>query len=137
VGQRTGHARCAAGAEACVIDTIELGRRIRSLREARGWSLNQMATRIRSGFQAGSYLSRLERGEKTLSLRYCESIADVTGASLHELLEGIDKLGRVPAAFEPDPFFEEISRLVHSISPAQRAVVIEVLRDLHANARRR
>lgn len=61
--------------------------RIRSLRKARGWSLDSLAER--AGISP-SQLSRIETGHRRLSLDQLTAIAESLGKSLDELVESPD-----------------------------------------------
>ncbi|MFE6906673.1 helix-turn-helix domain-containing protein [Streptomyces erythrochromogenes] len=61
--------------------------RIRSLRKARGWSLDNLAER--AGISP-SQLSRIETGHRRLSLDQLTAIAEALGKSLDELVESPD-----------------------------------------------
>ncbi|MFH8597515.1 helix-turn-helix domain-containing protein [Streptomyces rimosus] len=61
--------------------------RIRSLRKARGWSLDNLAER--AGISP-SQLSRIETGHRRLSLDQLTAIAAALGKSLDELVESPD-----------------------------------------------
>ncbi|MFC9434533.1 helix-turn-helix domain-containing protein [Nocardia sp. NPDC057030] len=68
------------------LDTV-VRMRIRSLRKARGWSLDNLAER--AGISA-SQLSRIETGHRRLSLDQLTAIAAALGKSLDELVESPD-----------------------------------------------
>lgn len=61
--------------------------RIRSLRKARGWSLDSLAERA---FMSPSNLSRIETGARTLSLHQLTSLARALNISLDQLTESED-----------------------------------------------
>ncbi|MFJ9033671.1 helix-turn-helix domain-containing protein [Streptomyces sp. NPDC102274] len=65
--------------------TIRL--RIRSLRKARGWSLDNLAERA---FLSPSTLSRIETGHRRISLDQLTSLARALGTSLDQLVESVD-----------------------------------------------
>ena len=66
------------------VDTemVALGKRIRSMREARGMGLNEFA-RLSGIDQA--YLSRAERGEKNVTLGFLVKVANTFGVGLRDL----------------------------------------------------
>ncbi|MFE2941855.1 helix-turn-helix domain-containing protein [Streptomyces sp. NPDC059255] len=66
--------------------------RIRSLRTARGWSLDNLAERV--GISP-SQLSRIETGHRRISLDQLTAIASALGTSLDQLVESPDDSGVV------------------------------------------
>lgn len=58
-------------------------RRLRSLREARGWSLDELANRAHIG---PSTISRIETGQRRLALDHLTSLARALDVSVDELL---------------------------------------------------
>ncbi len=65
----------------CDMDRIEIGKKIKMLRERKGWSQRQLATE--SG-QSPSYLPELERGEKCPTVEVLDNICFALGISLAE-----------------------------------------------------
>lgn len=65
--------------------TIRL--RIRGLRQARGWSLDNLAERA---FLSPSTLSRIETGHRRISLDQLIALARALGTSLDQLVESVD-----------------------------------------------
>jgi transcriptional regulator with XRE-family HTH domain len=61
--------------------------RIRSLRVARGWSLDELATR---SFLSPSTLSRIETGHRRIALDQLAPIARALGTTLDQLVESAD-----------------------------------------------
>jgi transcriptional regulator with XRE-family HTH domain/quercetin dioxygenase-like cupin family protein len=61
-------------------------KRIRGLRVAQGWSLDDLAARC---FLSPSSLSRIETGHRRISLDQLTSIARALGASLDQLVESV------------------------------------------------
>ncbi|MFC9860154.1 MULTISPECIES: helix-turn-helix domain-containing protein [unclassified Streptomyces] len=61
--------------------------RIRSLRQARGWSLDNLAERA---FLSPSTLSRIETGHRRISLDQLMALARALGTSLDQLVETVD-----------------------------------------------
>jgi transcriptional regulator with XRE-family HTH domain len=61
-------------------------RRIRGLRVARGWSLDDLAARC---FLSPSTLSRIETGHRRIALDQLAPIARVLGATLDQLVESV------------------------------------------------
>ena len=62
-------------------------RRIRSLRAARGWSLDELAARC---YLSPSTLSRIETGHRRIALDQLTPIARALGTSLDQLVEAAD-----------------------------------------------
>jgi transcriptional regulator with XRE-family HTH domain len=60
------------------------GEKLRTLRQRRGMSLRDLATRL--DFQSHAHLARIERGEKTPSADVILKIADVFQVSLDQLM---------------------------------------------------
>jgi transcriptional regulator with XRE-family HTH domain len=61
----------------------DVGRKIRELRRAKEWTLDELSSR--SGLSAG-FLSQVERGLSSLSIVSLERVCDALGVSLSELL---------------------------------------------------
>jgi transcriptional regulator with XRE-family HTH domain len=62
------------------------GRKLRKLRQQRGWTQVQVAERF--GLDR-SYLADVERGKRNISIVNLEIIADGFGLSLSKLLSGV------------------------------------------------
>jgi transcriptional regulator with XRE-family HTH domain len=62
-------------------------KRIRGLRVARGWSLDDMAARC---YLSPSTLSRIETGHRRIALDQLAPIARALGATLDQLVESVD-----------------------------------------------
>lgn len=62
-------------------------KRIRGLRTARGWSLDDLAARC---YLSPSTLSRIETGHRRIALDQLTPIARALGASLDQLVESVD-----------------------------------------------
>lgn len=67
---------------------LQLGRRIRSLREAQGISLRRFALMCSTSH---SYIGDVEKGRLNVGFDMLCSIADSLGMSVSELLEGVDQ----------------------------------------------
>ena len=63
-----------------------VGKRIRGLRVARGWSLDDLAARC---YLSPSTLSRIETGQRRISLDQLSSIARALGSTLDQLVESV------------------------------------------------
>lgn len=66
---------------------LQLGVRVRQLREARGWSQEGFA---HEGGLGRSFAGAIERGEKDVRLSTLRKLAKALGVSLSQLLKGID-----------------------------------------------
>jgi transcriptional regulator with XRE-family HTH domain len=66
---------------------VQLGKRVRRLREARGWSQEGFA---HEGSLGRSFAGAIERGEKDVRLSTLAKLARTLGVSLSQLLKGID-----------------------------------------------
>jgi transcriptional regulator with XRE-family HTH domain len=65
---------------------LQLGERVRQLREARGWSQEGFA---HEGGLGRSFAGAIERGEKDIRLSTLIQLARALGVSLSQLLKGI------------------------------------------------
>jgi transcriptional regulator with XRE-family HTH domain len=65
---------------------IRVGRKIRLLRESRGWTQQQLADMTEIG---RVHVSELENGKREAGLRMLERIAHTFGMNVTELLNGI------------------------------------------------
>ena len=65
---------------------LQLGERVRQLREARGWSQEGFA---HEGGLGRSFAGAIERGEKDIRLTTLIKLARALGVSLSQLLKGI------------------------------------------------
>lgn len=72
-----------AGSEA----QVQLGDRVRRLREERGWSQEGFA---HEGCLGRSFAGAIERGEKDVRLSTLIKLARALGVTLSQLLKGID-----------------------------------------------
>lgn len=63
------------------------GRAVRSRREERGWTLEQLGDRM--GRPDGKYLGEVERGFHSPTITTAKEIADALGVSLAELVAGL------------------------------------------------
>jgi transcriptional regulator with XRE-family HTH domain len=66
---------------------LQLGERVRRLREERGWSQESFA---HEGGLGRSFAGAIERGEKDVRLSTLAKLAKTLGVSLSQLLKGID-----------------------------------------------
>ena len=94
---------------------MDIGDRIRQLREAQGWTTNFLATRCGV---SQSFLRSVELGEKGISVEYLTLICDALNISLKEFFD-------VPTAQDtPD---EILHRRIQSLTPQQRAALAAFL----------
>ena len=94
---------------------MDIGGRIRQLREAQGWTTNFLATRCGV---SQSFLRSVELGEKGISVEYSTLICDALNISLKEFFD-------VPTAQDtPD---EILHRRIQSLTPQQRAALAAFL----------
>jgi len=66
------------------------GKRVRSIRQRKAWSLEELAER--AGMHV-TYLSSIERGHRNPTLNVIGSLASALGVSLSELLAGVEAGG--------------------------------------------
>ena len=94
---------------------MDIGGRIRQLRDAQGWTTNYLATRCGV---SQSFLRSVELGEKGISVEYLALICDALNISLKEFFD-------VPTAQDtPD---EILHRRIQSLTPQQRAALAAFL----------
>ncbi|WP_145311514.1 helix-turn-helix domain-containing protein [Gimesia fumaroli] len=65
---------------------VRFGQRVRELRKEQGYSQENFAYACELD---RTYVGGIERGERNLTIRKIEQIADTLGISLSELLEGV------------------------------------------------
>ena len=94
---------------------MDIGGRIRQLREAQGWTTNFLATRCGV---SQSFLRSVELGEKGISVEYLTLICDALNISLKEFFD-------VPTA--QDTTDEILRRRIQSLTPQQRAALAAFL----------
>ena len=94
---------------------MDIGGRIRQLREAQGWTTNFLATRCGV---SQSFLRSVELGEKGISVEYLTLICDALNISLKEFFA-------VPTA--QDTTDEILRRRIQSLTPQQRAALAAFL----------
>ena len=94
---------------------MDIGGRIRQLREAQGWTTNFLATRCGV---SQSFLRSVELGEKGISVEYLTLICDALNISLKEFFD-------VPT--DQDTPVEILHRRIQSLTPQQRAALAAFL----------
>jgi len=100
-----------------------VGQRVANARKDRGWTQEQLAEAI--GIEAVS-LSRLETGDRALSLSTLGHISDALGVGLADLLDEARPLPKPKHA--PDE--AELLRLFQRLHEGKRDIVLRLVRDL-------
>jgi transcriptional regulator with XRE-family HTH domain len=95
------------------------------VRKDRGWTQERLSEAI--GIEPVT-LSRLETGDRALSLSTLASIANVLQIPIADLLDVGKKLP-VP---KHDPELTELIRLFGTLTPSQRDVLLRLVRELAA-----
>lgn len=109
---------------------LELGARLRALREARGWTLAELAER--AGFGA-AYLSEIERGRKNVPVLSLSVIASALGLPLDETLRGVGEaphgasIARETVARLPQ-HVEALARDLAALPAGRRRAVLAAVR---------
>lgn len=101
----------------------EVGSRVGQARRDRGWTQEALAEAV--GVEPVT-LSRLETGDRALSLTMLSKIADVLAVGLGELL---DVQRQLPAA-TGTPEEVELARLFAGLAPSGRDLVLRLAREL-------
>lgn len=104
-----------------------IGRRVARVRKEHGWTQEALAEAV--GIEPVS-LSRLETGDRALSLSTLARIADVVGVGLGDLL---DTHRELPAA-KHDPDEAELLRAYSSLSRTRRQLLLRLARELSSTA---
>lgn len=100
-----------------------VGGRVAKARRDRGWTQETLAEAI--GIEPVT-LSRLETGDRALSLSTLSRITEILGVSLGDLL---DQQRELPVANQP-PDLAELSRLFATLAPARRDLLLRMAREL-------
>lgn len=100
-----------------------VGQRVANARKDRGWTQEALSEAI--GIEAVS-LSRLETGDRALSLSTLARIADALGVGLGDLLD----VQRDTPAPEHAPDEAELLRLYGKLPDNKRDIVLRLVRDL-------
>lgn len=106
-----------------------LGRRLRSLRDAKGWSLADMAKR--SGYERG-YIGEVERGKKNVPILTLRVLAEALGVTIETVLAGISK-GRHPkrpSVRAVPRHIEALANELGSLSLNQQRRILPAIRSL-------
>ncbi len=94
-----------------------IGIKIRAIRNARGWTQEQLGNKLEVSAQ---YISRIERGAGHLSLRKLYTIADALECSIYSILPSTQS--------ETGNFFsDELKYLLDHCSAEQKAHVISYI----------
>lgn len=92
---------------------LEIGKRIRQQRKARGLTQEKLAERLSTTMQ---YISRLERAKNNISIEYLYRIADVLDCSIYTLLPATHSAKR-------KFFSEELMFQLDHCSPKQKQFI--------------
>lgn len=101
----------------------QLGRRVSQLRRDRGITQAKLAAAI--GVETVS-LSRLETGERGLSLSTLAKVADKLGVSLGDIVDSARPLRPLDA----DPVLTQIAHTAEDLSAAGRAALLNMAHEL-------
>ena len=101
----------------------QVGRRVGQARRDRGWTQEALAEAV--GIEPVT-LSRLETGDRALSLTMLANIAETLGMGLGDL---VDVTRTVPTP-EKSPDEAELLRLYGGLVPTARDVVLRLAREL-------
>lgn len=101
-----------------------VGNRIRQFREAKGWTLDQLAKS--SGLAAG-YLGQIERGKDTPSLKTLSRLADSLGVSMVEFLPKSDSASPTKT-LRRARLEEEISSLLEQADTRKLTLISKLIR---------
>ena len=105
----------------------QIGRRVAQARRDRGFTQEQLSEAI--GIEPVT-LSRLETGDRALSLSTLASISGTLGVGLGDLLD----IERDLPATEHSPEEVELLRLFSQLTESQRDVLLRLARELSAQA---
>ena len=107
---------------------MNIGKRLRELREAKGLSQGDIE---RWTGLARSYVSRIENGHGTPSLRLLQKWADAVEVELYQLFFAGHSQPEPPALRTPPGARERtLLRLFSQMTAAERTLVISLARDL-------
>lgn len=101
---------------------VRLGSRLRTRREAIGWSQAQLAE---AAGVTPNYVGVIERGEKLPMLDTLEAFASALGASLGALL----------SEEQPDQWADEVAAIARAIPETHRRIVLGMLRAAAVGSR--
>ena len=93
---------------------MDVGQRLRFLREERGYSQNMLAD---FAGVSQTHLRRVELGEADVTVNHLRLICDALGVSLKEFFD----------AESPE---DELTAAVSSLSPRQKSLLVEFLKSL-------
>jgi transcriptional regulator with XRE-family HTH domain len=65
---------------------VDFGRRVRAVRQAHGWTLEELAERCGLHW---TYVGQVERGKRNVTLRNIVKLAEALGVEPGELLDGL------------------------------------------------
>jgi transcriptional regulator with XRE-family HTH domain len=95
-------------------------RRLRALRKARGWSLDNLAERAHI---SASTLSRLESGQRRLAVDHLVTLARALDATVEDLVAADDDGDMVIRPYHDEHGGTTFWRLTHRDDPTERTVV--------------
>lgn len=95
---------------------MNVGKRIRELREKCGFSANRLADFAGIAY---SHLRKVENGESDITVGHLQMICDALGITLSEFFS-VEKTDEV----------DELAAAISSLMPKQRVLLIEFLRSL-------
>lgn len=112
-----------------------LGHTVRTLRKAHGLTQSQVADRI------GMHYSKVENGQRALSIEAVATLADLFAVPIDDLVRGRATDGE-PGALPPEPDVAtadalERARLIDSLAPDDRAIVFRLIDSLVGRQRLR
>jgi transcriptional regulator with XRE-family HTH domain len=101
------------------------GRRIKTLREARGWTQEQLAKEAGLG---PKHIGVIERGEKTSSFDAVEKLARALGVQYYDLF--------IPHARRTKAIDDELTHLITDANRIEPSRIEEFLKQLRAAVRK-
>lgn len=117
-----------------------VGERVRELRQARGWTQNDLAMRLRAAVQR---VQNIERGGENLTIFSLARLAEAFDVLVSELFErpsptGSRRLGRPPkrATAPEDSWAARALSLARMIAPGKRGMVLALLETAADESRR-
>ena len=101
----------------------EVGRRVGQVRRDRGWTQEALAEAV--GIEPVT-LSRLETGDRALSLTMLAEIAEILGVGLGDVVD----VARPTPTTDIAPEHAELLRLFGALAPSAKDVVLRMVREL-------
>lgn len=106
----------------------EVGRRIRSLREEKGWTRSNLAEQLDI---SDRYSSSIELGQKGLSIKTLSRVSEILDATTDYILTGIDMYKDRPEVFDKAVYW--LDRCPPEKLPYLEEIVLEYLLSLDEN----